>query len=246
MSEKNRIFRKLYKLLSRRVLSSPARAGHYLPSIISTPADSSRPSERLLELAFEAIRIASQQTITGANEALPDSHLYNRFPGEHYRLLKAIVQLLNPALIVEIGTFTGMGSFALRQSAQGALHTFDILAWDTFQSHLKPGDFAEDTLVQHLADLSDPAQFAAHKHLLESASLIFLDGPKDGVFEEKMLGLLSQLGARPGRLLVIDDIRFVNMVDNWNAIDSPKLDLSSFGHWSGTGLVDLSEPLRLA
>jgi hypothetical protein len=42
-----------------------------------------------------------------------------------------------------------------------------------------------------------------------------------------------------------DDIRFVNMVDNWNAIASPKLDLTSFGHWSGTGLVDLSEPLRL-
>ena len=76
------------------------------------------------------------------------------------------------------------------------------------------------------------------------ASLIFLDGPKNGRFEGQLLQHLTGLEPLPGRLLVVDDIRFVNMIDFWTSIASPKLDLTSFGHWSGTGLVDLSSPLQ--
>jgi hypothetical protein len=28
------------------------------------------------------------------------------------------------------------------------------------------------------------------------------------------------------------------MLDIWYNLDKPKLDLTSFGHWSGTGLVE--------
>jgi hypothetical protein len=35
------------------------------------------------------------------------------------------------------------------------------------------------------------------------------------------------------------------MVNLWRRIDSPKIDLTSFGHWSGTGLVDISNGLSL-
>ena len=35
------------------------------------------------------------------------------------------------------------------------------------------------------------------------------------------------------------------MIDLWVSIESPKLDVSSFGHWSGTGLVDISEGLQI-
>jgi hypothetical protein len=47
------------------------------------------------------------------------------------------------------------------------------------------------------------------------------------------------------KLLIVDDIQFVNMIDFWRSISSPKLDVSSFGHWSGTGIVDISEVLKL-
>jgi len=39
-------------------------------------------------------------------------------------------------------------------------------------------------------------------------------------------------------LLVMDDIRFWNMLAIWQDIARPKLDLTSFSHWSGTGLVE--------
>ncbi len=36
---------------------------------------------------------------------------------------------------------------------------------------------------------------------------------------------------------MFDDIRLMNMVEIWNNLAKPKLDLTSFGHWAGTGLV---------
>ena len=243
--EPKRFVRKLYKLLSRAVLAAPKRTGHSLPSLIHAPDLATAPGDRLLTLALEAATLAATNEITGYRPELSDSNLYNRFPGEHYRLLKALVSLLRPESIVEIGTFTGMGCFALKQEAPGQIHTFDVMAWDSFNSHLTRADFADGRLVQHLADLADESVFASYRAILDSASLIFLDGPKDGVFEARLLERLTTLSPLSGRVLVIDDIRFVNMIDNWTAIASPKLDLTSFGHWSGTGIVDLSEPLRL-
>ncbi|MBM4318321.1 MAG: methyltransferase, partial [Deltaproteobacteria bacterium] len=39
-------------------------------------------------------------------------------------------------------------------------------------------------------------------------------------------------------IVVFDDIRLMNMLRIWRNISLPKLDVTSFGHWSGTGLVD--------
>ena len=43
------------------------------------------------------------------------------------------------------------------------------------------------------------------------------------------------------RYLILDDIRFNNMFEIWRSIKSPKLDITSIAHWSGTGIVDLSK-----
>ena len=98
--------------------------------------------------------------------------------------------------------------------------------------------------VESLEDLSEQAVFDHHAQSLETADLIFCDAPKDGKFEYKFLNYLSQYPFNErSRYLVLDDIRFLNMAPLWRQIDSPKLDLTSFGHWSGTGIVDISKGL---
>ena len=79
--------------------------------------------------------------------------------------------------------------------------------------------------------------------MLEKADLVFVDGPKDGVFEPKIFALLSQVRFKPGTIMFVDDIRFENMVLVWESIPFPKLDLTGFGHWSGTGFVELQPPM---
>jgi hypothetical protein len=39
---------------------------------------------------------------------------------------------------------------------------------------------------------------------------------------------------------MFDDTRLPSMLKFWRELDYPKLDFTSFGHWSGTGLVELS------
>jgi predicted O-methyltransferase YrrM len=244
MSEPRRLSRALFKLLSKRVLQHPGRLSHFRPSIIHAPSSDQSANDTLIKLLINACQVAASELIENANPALPDTHLFNVFPGERYRLLNGLIRTLNPRRVIEIGTFTGMGSFAIVQGLSGTLHTFDVVPWSDFKSHLHQRHFDSGRVVQHLTDLSDSAAFQVHRQLLNDADLIFLDAPKDGRFEYKIAPLLANLSPRSSRFLVVDDIRFVNMIDWWQAVQSPKLDMTSFGHWSGTGLVDISEGLK--
>jgi len=241
-----RLAQRLYAELAKHGLGRPDMRDRRASLIYS--AEDQQCNDHLISLATEAIRIAWATPLSVGKPGLQDSDYLNLFPGEHYRLIAALAQLDQSGTVVEIGTWSGMGTLALRAGLTGGtVHTFDIVPWDRMPvpTHFDASDFADGGIVQILADLSDPAVFATHSDLLERAGLIFMDAPKDGRCEYVMLDHLSRLSPKPGRVLVLDDIRFVNMVDFWRSIASPKLDLSAFGHWSGTGLVDLSEGLRL-
>jgi predicted O-methyltransferase YrrM len=239
------LWRNLYRRAAHRVLST-SDIRHLEPSLICC-ADDVTPSSYLFQLALDAVARAWKEPIDVRTPSLKDSVYYNVFPGEHYRLLRALAHELDPSSAVEIGTFTGMGTYAISQGLRrGAIHTYDVQRWDSFASHLQPQDFEQGKVRQVLADLSSAGTFRENFDTLNAAKLIFMDAPKDGVFEYAMLPLLQDLDPLAGRVLVLDDIRFVNMIDLWRSIKSPKLDMTSFGHWSGTGVVDLSDGLRLA
>lgn len=234
--------------LSRRFVRRHVR--HMEPSVICSQDDDTGPNDRLLDISQRAIEAARQNSLEALRKrtaARADAVYYNVFPGEHYRLLAALAETLKPALAVEVGTFTGMGSAALLAGLpeQSRLTTFDILAWDSLDTHLDPEDFRAGKIEQCLDDLSAPETFEKHSGLFRRAELIFLDAPKDGRFEPRFLRNLSALRFDSACLMVVDDIRLLNMIDTWRSIKSPKLDLTSFGHWSGTGLVDLTDGLIL-
>ena len=65
-----------------------------------------------------------------------------------------------------------------------------------------------------------------------------MDAAKDGQMERQFLSLFDSLAFRNAPVAIFDDIRLWNMLDIWRGVRRPKLDLTSFGHWSGTGLVD--------
>ena len=237
-------WRKMYSRVSRNVLSTKA-IRHKEPSLIFSP-DNVYANDFLINLTLEAVALAWREPVAIPNEKLDDAVFYNIFPGEHYRLLRAIAKILNPRVAIEVGTFTGMGSVALMQGLQeGQLYTFDIFPWDSFQTHLSKEDFEKKKVFQIISDISNADEFNKYINLLNEAEIIFMDAPKDGLFEYKFISLLSKLQPKKKKLLVLDDIRFVNMIDLWVSIESPKIDVSSFGHWSGSGFIDISDGLRI-
>ena len=74
--------------------------------------------------------------------------------------------------------------------------------------------------------------------MLESANFIFVDALKDGIQEKKILQKLEQIQLQKNCVVMFDDIRLWTMIKIWREIKRPKMDVTSFGHWSGTGLID--------
>jgi predicted O-methyltransferase YrrM len=171
---------------------------------------------------------------------LPPRHL-DAWPGEHYKLLTALVALLAPKTIIEIGTATGMSALSMKSALpqDGQIVTFDVFPWHQYQGAvLQEDDFSDGRLEQRLDDLSTPVGWQANAALLRRADFILVDAIHDGVQERGFLRGFDQVGLAGAPIVMFDDIRLWAMLEFWQEIARPKLDLTSFGHWSGTGLVD--------
>lgn len=213
-----------------------------ISAVSSVDDDPARPSGRLLdiaELAIKGARGISMEPVSSritSGERWPDI-----WPGEHYKLLAALVAVTGAKRVIEIGTHQGLSALALMQTlpADGTLATFDILPYREVPGYvLRDDDFADGRLTQFVSDITADAGYAEHREVLRDADLIFVDAAKDGHQERVFLRRFEDLRFTNGPLILFDDIRVRNMLRIWREIRRPKLDLTSFGHWSGTGLVD--------
>jgi predicted O-methyltransferase YrrM len=226
-----------------KVIFDAVRARHKEFSIISALDDDPMvPSPRLIEIALAAAHAASALTLT-VLDGRPDGEerWYRQWPGEHYKLLAGLVATIKPKTVIEIGTYTGMGTLALKEclADDARLATFDLLPWTHFsQTWLRQEDFDDGRITQHTSNIAEPGVIERYHDLFSAAELIFIDAPKDGITEYKFVDALRRLKLDHEPVIVFDDIRVMNMIAFWRSLDCPKLDLTSFGHWSGTGLVD--------
>ena len=194
-------------------------------------------------LICQALTVAA-----GTDLSYIDNPFANAFPGDHYRLLAGLMTSLRPKLVVDIGTHYGTGTRVMHDFSKARIETFDLLAWNQFDTtFLNAGDMRSNggRINQHLVDLSNDEVFKKYSAMLDQADFIMCDAPKDGKFEEKFFWLLSTLKMKPKtRWMLLDDIRFTSELVSWRRIQNPKIDLTSFGHFSGTGLVDISEGFK--
>jgi predicted O-methyltransferase YrrM len=214
------------------------------PSLIAPP--DRLPSDRLIDLALRAVDSARSTDLRWLAERAGYERP-NVWPGEHYRLLSGLVATLRPTTVVEIGTATGLSALAMKAALpkSGKLVTFDVVPWRKFPAvpgvgavALSDEDFADGRLEQRIDDLSIPEGWRRQSHILREADFVFIDAKHDGEQERAFLQAFDEIGFTRGPIVAFDDIRLWKLLAVWRDIARPKLDLTSFGHWSGTGLAD--------
>jgi predicted O-methyltransferase YrrM len=209
--------------------------------VFSADDEPYRPSPRILEMILESGRAAANISLADIRDSRRNAEFVDVWPGEQYRLLAALAQTLEPKVVVEIGTYVGLSAVVMKRflPADGRIVTYDIVDWQSLDSPcFVPEDFHDGRLEQRVDDLSDPARAAANRDVLEAANLLFIDGPHDGATEERIIANLRRLSLRNSPILVFDDIRLWDMLKFWRELALPKMDVTSFGHWSGTGIAE--------
>jgi predicted O-methyltransferase YrrM len=203
----------------------------------------SMPNQRLIDISLDVIRSANDIDLSDVATCFPeqDTQKYiSTWPGEHYRLLAAITQLLKPSLFIEIGTFKGASALSVKKYILpgSKIVTYDVIPWSTIPgTGFQEVDFCPN-LEQRILDLSNPESSKTQQQDFQNADIIFVDAEKDGKMEQVFCDFFDSISFKNRPLVIFDDIRFPNMIKTWQNIRHPKLDLTSFGHWSGTGLVD--------
>src|SRR6202011_2045965 len=158
------LFRKAIRSIQRRaatiVLPNPRRFYGEYSMIYDTLNTIGKPSDYLIDLGLRAAKEAWQIQLTELSRRVDaaSNDFTPVWPGEHYRLLAAIVKILRPKHIVEIGTFSGLSALALKEflPADGTIVTFDIVPWNSVpDTCLRAEDFVDGRLRQEIADLSN-------------------------------------------------------------------------------------------
>ena len=141
---------------------------------------------------------------------------------EHYKLLAHISTLFSNSIFFDVGTNECRSAISLSYNKDNVIKSYDVI------QILKqnPKVFNVKFL---LGDTVYDSDFL-------NSDLIFLDVNHDGTYENYFYKKLIDTNWKG--FLLLDDIHLNEpMKEFWSNIEKEKHDLTSIGHWSGTGLV---------
>lgn len=162
-----------------------------------------------------------------------DNHkFFKSYKGEQYKLISYVAKHFpGGCVFIDIGTFVGYSALALSVNKAAKVITYDIydvtkLFREGFKSICDVANITRCT-KNCLEDMQ----------LLLSSSLIVLDiDPHDGVQEKDIITRLHN--EKYKGIVICDDIHLNSgMEDFWNWVSLKKLDVTQYGHHSGTGII---------
>ena len=177
---------------------------------------------------FPTVEILNQIDLTNILNRVSDEDSFKQYINlsagtEHYRLLAWFSHQFNNNTIVDIGSFKGFSAAALSNNPLNKIYSFDIC--DSVVLNPIPEN------VKFIID-----SFQNHMELVRNSPIIFYDTVHDGIHETEFMNWLSYINYTG--IVIFDDIYLNNeMIQFWNNIKYKKLDVTSIGHWSGTGIV---------
>lgn len=161
---------------------------------------------------------------------------------EPYRLLYYLTNLFNDSKIIDLGTSNGASALALSANKTNQIYSFDIIDRCETSFLQNENSFEKAPSFQNV-DFIVTQDFTKYIDLFLNSPFIYLDIAHDGIWENILLDLLTKNNYKG--IMVLDDIHaFPEMEILWNKLTFNKVDITSYGHWSGTGLIDFSNKIE--
>lgn len=145
---------------------------------------------------------------------------------DHYRLLVYLSQQFRNVTFIDLGTREGGSAVALGYCLENKVLSFDI------NPNIQPA--SRVNISYHTGNALEEKW---HSVILASP-LISLDTEHDGIFERQVLDFLVEHDYKG--MLYMDDIKTNNyplMIKFWENIKLRKVDVTKYGHFTGSGLV---------
>lgn len=175
----------------------------------------------------------SEIDLTALGECVLEQEFKNYFLGtpgkEHYTLLAYFSSQFHNVPLLDVGTYKGCSALALSYNRNNVVHSFDIGNFRAIRN-------VPTNINFHIGNVIDEQ----YVDLILESPFIILDTAHDGLFECEFHIHLRNIGWQG--ILFLDDI-YLNeeMKSYWESIQESKMDVSMYGHWSGTGLVYFGE-----
>jgi predicted O-methyltransferase YrrM len=169
---------------------------------------------------------------------------FQKGPGrEHYKLLKHLArQCGEGAIVADIGTYAGHSALALAAAENVAkVVSYDLTDHFELMADKHAGKL---TIKDHSKVNYRIRNCMEEMGFLKNLKLIMLDvDPHDGIQEKEIVDALLAAGYKG--IVICDDIYKNLEMRTWWATGVPdgvkKIDVSKFGHWSGTGILIFSD-----
>jgi predicted O-methyltransferase YrrM len=161
---------------------------------------------------------------------IPFNAIYFNLPAgkEHYRLLANIsMQMPDNSIIADIGTSQGLSALALSYNSNVKVISYDIVDTSKFTHSMAKKGNIEFIIKDALLDIDR----------IKYASVIMLDiDPHDGIQEKNFINLLEKVNYKG--IIVCDDINLNDAMRSWwSSVKQKKMDVTVYGHFSGTGII---------
>lgn len=196
----------------------PVAAEASAPSFVLSVDDDVRPTPRLVRLALDAAEAAAGLSLADlTGEGMPAT--LDVWPGEPYRFLAGLTRALGPSLAVVLGEATSAEAKVLSAHAPAGGRVSVLSATDE-----AVGAEAEALRGAELVVVPGPPGIDPH-------------GPADAEvhrFFRRVLALAFD--RRP--VFFFDDTRLWPMLRFARRLPWPKLDVTSFAHWTGSMLAE--------
>jgi hypothetical protein len=172
-----------------------------------------------------------------------DSYFHHHSGREHYRLLMYLSQQFDNVDFIELGIHRGASSLSLSTNKNNQVYCFDIKP--TIPEILKNLGF--DDIKNIHSTIIDVLKTDQYNEKILNSALIFLDTNHDGIFETNFYNFLVKNNY--SGILMMDDIHheeYPELREVWNkTITHSKIDITKYGHWSGTGLVMFNKNIEI-